>query len=53
MTILWILAALTAGAFLTEMIAVSRAPFGYQDRQGFHFGSDHPTPTAFEVKNRH
>lgn len=40
MTTLFILAALVAGGFFTEIIAASHAPLGYQDETGFHFGAD-------------
>ena len=37
---LLILLALVAAALLTELIAAEKAPFGYQDESGFHFGHE-------------
>jgi len=41
MTFLLIVLALTAAGLLTELIAASTAPLGYQDENGFHFGDEH------------
>lgn len=32
--------ALVAGGVTLELFTVARAPLGYQDERGFHFGSD-------------
>ena len=40
MTDLLILLALGAGALLVELIAAAKAPLGYQDESGFHFGCE-------------
>jgi hypothetical protein len=32
--------ALVAGGVTLELFAAARAPLGYQDERGFHFGSD-------------
>ena len=31
--------ALVAGGLVVELFAAARAPIGYEDEQGFHFGS--------------
>ncbi len=41
MTYLLIAVALGAAGLLTELIAASTAPVGYQDENGFHFGVNH------------
>jgi hypothetical protein len=52
MTTFFILLAIVAAGVMTELVAANRAPFGYQDEHGFHFGSDQPeTPRAFELEN--
>ncbi len=40
-TVTHILLAFTAVGLITELIAAARAPFGYQDASGFHFGREH------------
>lgn len=40
MTVFLILLAIFAAGLITELVAASRAPFGYQDEHGFHFGAD-------------
>ncbi len=37
MTTFFVLLALMAAVFFTEVIAANRAPFGYEDEKGFHF----------------
>lgn len=32
--------ALVAGGVTLELFTVARAPMGYQDERGFHFGND-------------
>lgn len=49
MTTLLIVAALLAGVFFVEMIAVSSAPAGYQDETGFHFGPEETSQVAEEA----
>jgi len=52
MTAFFILLAIVAAGVITELVAANRAPFGYQDEHGFHFGNNHrETPTAFELEN--
>jgi hypothetical protein len=52
MTAFFILLAIVAAGAITELVAANRAPFGYQDEHGFHFGADHrETPKAFELEN--
>ena len=52
MTAFFIVLALVAAGVITELVAANRAPFGYQDEHGFHFGTNHrETPTAFELEN--
>jgi len=41
--------ALVAGGVTLELFAAARAPLGYQDERGFHFGSD-PRPAGEEVQ---
>ena len=36
------LLALIAGGFTIELFAAARAPLGYQDEHGFHFGTEAP-----------
>jgi hypothetical protein len=40
--------ALVAGGVTLELFATSRAPLGYQDEKGFHFG---PEPRPSEEAN--
>ncbi|HEX5218814.1 MAG TPA: hypothetical protein VFZ59_04555 [Verrucomicrobiae bacterium] len=52
MTVFLILLAVFAAGLMTELVAASRAPFGYQDEHGFHFGADLPeTSEAFKLEN--
>jgi hypothetical protein len=52
MTIFFILLAIVAAGVITELVAASQAPFGYQDEQGFHFGSDRNQAAGiFELEN--
>jgi len=52
MTFLLILLALTGGGLITELIAAARAPLGYQDAEGFHFGQEcAPTTHESECEN--
>lgn len=50
MTVITIGAALAAAGFLTELFAANKAPLGYQDEAGFHFGQAH-TGAQFELEN--
>lgn len=50
MTVITIGAALAAAGFLTELFAANKAPLGYQDDAGFHFGQAH-TGAQFELEN--
>jgi len=45
MTVILILSASVAVGLITELIAAARAPFGYQDESGFHFGQEGLTNT--------
>jgi len=40
MTIFFIALALTAAGLITELVAATHAPFGYQDEAGFHYGNE-------------
>jgi len=40
MTVLIVLLALVGAGVITELVAASRAPLGYEDEQGFHFGNE-------------
>lgn len=40
MTVMLILLGLIAVGLIAELIAVARAPLGYQDESGFHFGRE-------------
>ena len=40
MTVLFITVALVVAGLIVEMIAAARAPLGYQDESGFHFGRE-------------
>ncbi len=52
MTVFFILLAILAAGVITELVAASQAPFGYQDDQGFHFGNEHGEGSqAFELEN--
>ena len=52
MTVFFILLAIVAAGVIAERVAANRAPLGYQDKHGFHFGTpDRGTPTAFELEN--
>ena len=52
MTAFLILLAIVAAGVVTELVAANRAPFGYQDELGFHFGSDQSeTHGVFELQN--
>ena len=52
MTVFLILLAVAAACVITELVAAKRAPFGYQDEHGFHFGTEiQETPKAFELEN--
>jgi hypothetical protein len=46
MTTVLITVAVLAAIFFIEMIAVSNAPVGYEDENGFHFAPDAKNPTA-------
>ncbi len=52
MSFICIVVAVVAAGFLTEMVAASTAPLGYQDEFGFHFGR--PTvarPSVYDIEN--
>lgn len=52
MTVVFVVSALVAAALLTELIAANRAPVGYQDESGFHFGRPHyASPKVFDSEN--
>ena len=52
MTAFLILLAILAAGLITELVAANRAPFGYQDEFGFHFGADRDqTSEAFQLEN--
>jgi hypothetical protein len=40
MTVMFTLLAFIAIGLITELIAVAKAPLGYQDENGFHFGRE-------------
>lgn len=40
MTLFFIALALGTAGLITELIAATHAPFGYQDEAGFHFGNE-------------
>jgi hypothetical protein len=42
--------ALVAGGVTLELFAAARAPLGYQDERGFHFGSE-PRSAGEEVQS--
>jgi hypothetical protein len=42
--------ALVAGGVTLELFAAARAPLGYQDDRGFHFGTD-PRPKGEEIQS--
>lgn len=49
MTIFFIALTLTAACLITELIAATYAPFGFQDEAGFHFGNERSgNPTGLE-----
>ncbi len=50
MTILFIALALTAAGLITELIAATQAPFGYEDEAGFHFGNE-PSGNSAGLEN--
>jgi hypothetical protein len=52
MTALIILLALASAGLITELVAARRAPFGYQDEGGFHFGNERRTTSKnFQLEN--
>ena len=52
MTVFIVLLALVAAGIITELVAASRAPFGYEDERGFHFGNERgEAPKVFELEN--
>ena len=40
MTVVLILLAVFVAGLIAELIAAARAPLGYQDESGFHFGHE-------------
>jgi hypothetical protein len=52
MTTMFILSGLVAVGLIIELVAAARAPLGYQDENGFHFGPERPCGTKeFEYGN--
>lgn len=52
MTVFFVLLAIFAAGLITELVAARRAPFGYQDESGFHFGNTTAVSArAFELEN--
>lgn len=49
MTTLLITAAVLAGMFFFEIIAALKAPVGYQDETGFHFGPEETSTVSEET----
>lgn len=50
MTIFFIALALVAAGLITELIAATHAPFGYEDAAGFHFGNE-PSGNVVGLEN--
>ena len=49
MTLFFIALALGTAGLITELVAATDAPFGYQDETGFHFGNESSgNPTGLE-----
>jgi hypothetical protein len=46
MTVMLIFAALVAAVLFVELVSATKAPIGYQDDDGLHFGSDHITDSS-------
>ena len=46
MTVMLILAALVAAVLFVELVSATQAPIGYQDEEGFHFGSERITNSS-------
>ena len=52
MTVFLMLLAVFAAVLITELVAANRAPFGYQDEHGFHYGKDpQENSTTFKLEN--
>jgi len=52
MTVFLMLLAMFAAVLITELVAANRAPFGYQDEHGFHYGKDpQENSTTFKLEN--
>ncbi len=51
MTTLFVLTALAAAGLFTELLAASRAPLGYQDETGFHFGHESADGQFLNLEN--
>lgn len=52
MTVFCIALAIVAAGLLTEMFATAKAPLGYQDESGFHFGQPSAAhPATFDIEN--
>jgi hypothetical protein len=52
MTVLLIAVALVAAGLIVELIAAAKAPLGYQDENGFHFGREQAAKAEpFESEN--
>lgn len=42
---------MVAAGLITELVAAGQAPFGYQDKSGFHLGNPNSSPAAWELEN--
>lgn len=51
MTFVCVVVAFVAAGVLTEIVAASAAPFGYQDNTGFHFGRPVTTQATGDFEN--
>lgn len=52
MTVIIVLLAVAFAGLITELVASSRAPYGYQDELGFHFGNERGEHSkSFELEN--
>lgn len=51
MTVFLIVSALLAAGLIAELVAASHAPFGYQDKNGFHLGFNSRESQPMELEN--
>ena len=52
MTVFFVLLAIAFAGIITELVAARHAPFGFQDEEGFHFGTERgKTLPPFELEN--